>query len=313
MNTTVAREQFDGWDRISLANDLVELRIFPELGGRVTSLFDRSTRREWLWAPPNGQRLFRNRPGDSFALSTHLGLDECIPTVTPCHWRGRDLPDHGEIWSLPWTVDAAALDEGMVTTSIDLPVTPLRFERRIRLEDHCVRFDYRLQNLGAQPEDYLWAMHPLFALQAGDRLELPADVSSIKIECASGGTTDRRGAIWSWPEPFPGVRLDRLELPDNTNGYLKAFAMPQVGEVRLRTANPDRGLKIRWDITSNPCLGIWLTRGGYQGWHHLAIEPSNGAPDTLETAVNDWRQSGKLQPGEVRTWRVEWWLHDGPN
>lgn len=308
MKTTLTRERIDGWDRISLINDRVTLQVFPELGGRVASLFDRRASREWLWSPPTGQQLFRNGPGHPFATGTHVGLDECIPTVAPCHWKGRELPDHGEIWALPWAVDAAALEGDMVSMTVDLPITPLRFARSIRLVGNCVRFDYRLQNLGTQPEDYLWAMHPLFTLQTGDTLELPSDVASIKLECAAGGTTDGRGAIWSWPEPFAGVQLDRLELPDTTTGYLKAFAMPQVGEVRLRTANPDCGLTIRWDIATNPCLGLWLTRGGYRGWHHLAVEPSNGAPDSLETAVNDWRHSGKLEPGEVRTWWVEWSL-----
>jgi galactose mutarotase-like enzyme len=308
MKATVTRERIDGWDGISLANDRVALRIYPELGGRVASFVDRCNDRELLWSPPGGQRLFANRPGDSFAASTHVGLDECLPTVAPCTWRGRTLPDHGEIWALPWVVDAAALEDGMVSMTVDLPITPLRFARSIRLEGNCVRFNYRLQNLGAQPEDYLWAMHPLFTLQAGDTLELPDDVSCIKLECAAGGTTDGRGATWSWPAPFPGVRLDRLELPDNSKGYLKAFAMPQVGEVRLRTATTDGALTIRWDVAANPCLGLWLTRGGYKGWHHLAVEPSNGAPDSLEAAVDDWRQSGKLEPGEVRTWWVEWAL-----
>jgi galactose mutarotase-like enzyme len=310
MKTTITRERIDGWDRVSLVNDRVTLQIFPELGGRVTSLFDRRSNREWLWAPPTGQQLFRNRTGDSFASGTHVGLDECIPTVAPCCWKGRELPDHGEIWALPWAVDVAALVDGVLSMTVDLPITPLRFARSIRLEGNCVRFDYRLQNLGAQPEDYLWAMHPLFTIQAGDALELPSDVTSLKLECATGVTTDGCGAKWSWPEPFAGVRLDRLELPDNSEGYLKAFAMPQVGEVRLRTANTGCDLSIRWDVATTPCLGLWLTRGGYRGWHHLAVEPSNGAPDSLETAVNDWRRSGKLNPGEERTWWVEWSLAD---
>jgi galactose mutarotase-like enzyme len=306
MKATVTRERIDGWDGISLANDRVALRIYPELGGRVASLVDRCNDREWLWSPPGGQRLFANRPGDSFAASTHVGLDECLPTVAPCTWRGRTLPDHGEVWALPWAFDAAALEDGMVSMTVDLPITPLRFARSIRLEGNCVRFDYRLHNLGTESEDYVWAMHPLFTLQAGDRLELPPDVTWLKLECAAGGPIEGRGATWSWPEPFPGVRLDRLELPDNSKGYLKAFAMPQVGEVRLRTATSDGALTIRWDVAANPCLGLWLTRGGYKGWHHLAVEPSNGAPDSLEAAVDDWRQSGKLEPGEVSTWWVEW-------
>lgn len=308
MTTSVTRDQCEGWDRISLAGDRITLRIFPELGGRIASLVDRRFDREWLWSPPTGRRLFRNRPGDSFAASTHVGLDECIPTIAPCHWHGRELPDHGEIWTQPWAVDAAALDKGVVSMATDLPISPLRFARTVRLEGNVVRFDYRLQNIGSQPEDYLWAMHPLFTIHDGDTLELSAEVSAIKLECAAGGKPDKRGALWTWPEPFPGVRLDRLNLPGNTAGYLKAYAMPRHGEVRLRDANARSGLTIRWDTTVNPCLGIWLTRGGYRGWHHLAVEPSNGAPDSLDAAVNDWRQSGRLEPGEVRSWWVEWSL-----
>lgn len=159
-----------------------------------------------------------NSPGDSFSLGSHIGLDECIPTVAPCVWRGRELPDHGEVWALSWTVDTAALADGAVAMAVDLPITPLRFERRIRLEGECIPFDYRLQNLGAQPEEYLWAMHPLFTLEAGDTLELSEDVTSIRLECVGGTTTAKRGAVWHWPEPFPGVRLNRLELPDNIAG-----------------------------------------------------------------------------------------------
>ena len=306
MNPTVTRDRFDGWDHVSLANDRVALRIFPELGGRVASLVDRRNSREWLWSPPSGQRFFANRPGDSFAASPHVGLDECLPTVAPCTWRGRTLPDHGEIWALPWTVDAAALNAGVVSMTVDLPITPLRFARSIRLEGNCVRFDYHLHNFGTQPEDYLWAMHPLFTLHAGDTLELPPDVASLRLECAQGGPSAERGAVWRWPEPFPGVRLDRLELPDNAKGYLKAFAMPQVGEVRLRGATPGSSLTIRWDVAANPCLGLWLTRGGYRGWHHLAIEPANGAHDRLDLAADSSTRDSRIGPQETRTWWVEW-------
>ncbi len=306
MNVSVARQQFEGWDCLTVANDHLIIRVFPELGGRVASLRERRTGRDWLWNPPSGPRLFRNALGDPFSVSPHVGLDECIPTIAPCQWRERRLPDHGEIWPLPWAVDDASLARGIVSMSVDLPITPLRFARSMRLEGNCVRFDYRLQNLGTQPEDYLWAMHPLFTLQAGDTLEMPDDVSSIKLECAAGGTTDGRGATWSWPEPFPGVRLDRLELPDNTAGYLKAFATTRHGEVRLRNADARCGLTIRWDVVANPCVGLWLTRGGYRGWHHVAVEPSNGAPDSLELAVDAWHQAGRLSPSETRTWWVEW-------
>lgn len=303
---TVTREPVEGWDCIGLANPHVALKIFPELGGRVASLYDRHSGRDWLWSPPGRTQLFGNRRGDHFEASPHLGLDECIPTIAPCTWQGRDLPDHGEIWNQPWMLDVEALNQGIVALVVNLPITPLRLERRISLRGPCIRFDYRVVNLSAQPEKFLWAMHPLFTLHAGDTLQLPADVAAIKLECAGGQAVSGCGEIWSWPEPFAGVRMDRLELPDMVAGYLKAFAKLREGEVRFRNPAKQASLTIRWDTAINPYLGIWLTRGGYHGWHHVALEPTNCSCDSLAVAVNDLQPSGRLAPNETRVWWVEW-------
>ena len=61
-------------------------------------------------------------------------------------------------------------------------------------------------------------------------------------------------------------------------------------------------LEFEWDTAENDTLGIWLTRGGLKGWHHVALEPTNGAPDDLAIACREWKRHGSLAPGESRRW-----------
>ncbi len=61
-------------------------------------------------------------------------------------------------------------------------------------------------------------------------------------------------------------------------------------------------LAFEFDVKQIDTLGIWLTRGGWNGYHHVALEPTNGAPDALDIAVNEWKRFSSLPPGEMREW-----------
>ena len=89
-----------GFAVYGLRSPSTEIRVAPELGAKILSLKNLETGREWMWRPPGLSRLFRNEPGDPFERSTLVGADECLPTVAPCRWKGLDLPDHGEVWSV---------------------------------------------------------------------------------------------------------------------------------------------------------------------------------------------------------------------
>src|SRR5512135_2538946 len=102
MPTSAITGREQGFEVFTLRNDLLELTAVPELGAKIIALKNLRTGREWMYRPPGGLRLFRNRPGDDFAASTLVGWDECLPTIAPCVWNARTLPDHGEVWSVAW-------------------------------------------------------------------------------------------------------------------------------------------------------------------------------------------------------------------
>jgi len=272
-----------------LANEKVELAVVPELGARIISLKNVCTQREWMWHPPGGLKLFRNGLGDDFANGPLAGMDECLPTIAPCFWRNRALPDHGEVWSVPWTVDESAWEGGVLKTSVRLKISPLKFERTIELRDNEVQLGYRLSNLGAQDEPFLWAMHPLLRLSEGDQLTLPA---STRLQL--------NGNRW----------IDAVDSVVPEGNSAKLFARPvQVGKAGICNRNTGERLEFEWDPAENNTLGLWLTRGGWHGHHHFALEPTNASCDTLALAAETGR-CGIVKAGEVATWNVS--LRVGP-
>jgi galactose mutarotase-like enzyme len=268
----IHREQ--GFDIFLLGNDGVEIAVVPELGARIISLRNLKTGREWLWRPAGGLKLFRNQPGDDFARSPLAGADECFPTIAPCRWQNRDLPDHGELWSAAWTFDAEAWRAGILRTQCRLNLSPFVFERSITLAENEVRLAYCLQNLSSSPERFLWAIHPLLRIKEGDHLELPA---------ATRALFDAQAWIDDISSAAPDGRCAKVFASALTEG-------------RARVVNQCGGdcLEFAWDAEQNNCLGLWLNRGGWHGHHHLAVEPTNADSDDLASAAQAGR--GGLVP-----------------
>lgn len=295
-----------GFAVVGLRTAGAELAMVPALGGRVVSLRSRRTGRDWCWHRAGATWLWRSAPGDDFGGSPQAGIDECVPSVAACEWRGRRVPDHGEVWFQEWRLDEAELAAGRLTAEVTLPVTPLKFRRAISATAHGFRFDYALTNVGARAEEYVWCVHPLFTIADADRLELPAEVHTLRVNGGIGTQPIAQGDLWSFPEPQPGFRLDRLETPGMPRGCIKGFAGPlREGFAALANDRTGDRLELRWDAAAAPLLGLWLNRG-HAGFHHVALEPTNGAPDSLAQAVNDWKQFGVIPPGATATWWLEW-------
>jgi hypothetical protein len=274
----------DGFKTATISSDEIELTVIPALGGKVISLRHLASGREWMWKPEGFKGYFASELTTPFENSTLVGWDECLPTIAPCEWRGRALPDHGEVWMSTCELDEQALEQGVLRTSLILPLSPLRLTRSLSIEGGKLTAKYRLENFSEQEEDFVWAMHPLFAMKEGDWLELSAEV---------------RGQLpqEDW--------VASLEFAEASAGCAKCFAdTPQGSETTVRNAKTGHGISIRWSDACNPIFGLWLTRGGWHGHHHLALEPTNAQDDSLVDAVARGVH-GKLPPFSRQEWSVE--------
>lgn len=279
--------------------DLV-LKIFPTLGGKIGSLVDRKTNTEWMWSPPDGRGLFRNQITDAFADSTLTGADECFPTVAACRWENRQLPGHGELWAVPWDILRHRADA--VELEVRAPISPFWFRRSVTVNGPSLHFSYRVENLGDRTEAFIWAFHPLFNFEPGDRVEIPA--SSARIDSQINTPFGSRGAAIALPRPAPGIDLDRMDFGAHGPAAVKYFT-DQIDAGRAALVRPGLGRRLvfEFDRTQLDTLGVWINTGGWAGYRHVAIEPTNGAPDPLDVAAQ-WGRCRHLAPGAIMTWEM---------
>jgi hypothetical protein len=295
----IFRDSRDGFELIGLRNECVELAVVPTLGGKIVSLMDRRAGREWMWHPGDNLKLFANLIGDPFYRSTMTGADECLPSVAACEIRSpqfdsahprlkrqghREIPDHGEVWGMPWQINEGSMEQGEVGLSVSLPISPLDFSRDILLNKNIVELRYRLRNRSDEPQHYLWAFHPLLRMEDGDRIELPAGINDLFVETTSWPNI-QRGDRWRWPRPLTEIDLSRMDLGPSP-AYAKCFIdTVSAGRFSIVNANRVERITFAFDSPGITTVGLWLTRGGWNGYHHVAIEPTNAAADSLEQAI----------------------------
>ena len=306
----------DGFEAVQLNTGLLSLSVVPELGGKITSLRDLRTGREWLWRNP---RLpYRRVAANSSygALADTGGWDECFPTVAACRypsapWAGRAVPDHGELWSrVPAFEISQGADSASLCTVWQGNPLPYRFERQVHATagSACLRVDYTVSNQGQAPLQFIWSIHPLLAIEPGMQLRLPPEA---RFNCWTSQPANRLAAAGlSFPLSLGGY--DLATLPGPTAGLaLKLWSDPLPagqGWASLRAQNGS--LHMRWDPALLPQVGFWLNLGGWAGdggepYYNLGLEPCIGAQDSLAEAVSRQHVFGELPPGARRAWQLE--------
>jgi galactose mutarotase-like enzyme len=273
--------------------------------------------REWLWrsdqiplAPP--------KPGTSYVETADSGgWDECFPTVGPCPILGAPpgtppLPDHGELWSAPWSSSVYdGADGTTLAGSARGTAFPYEFHRQITQDpaEPVVRFRYLLRHTGDKPFPWIWSAHPLLNVQPGSVLELPG-VTQVKVAAVHGRDDLSENDVVSWPGAIGGTS-DRFTFPTDGSWAAKLFG-DLAGEGRMILTDPRRGERLEMVVRTDqvPQVGVWINcRGwappGRTPYYNLALEPCIGAPDRLDVAIGEWHSAQTLHPGEERSWSVD--------
>jgi hypothetical protein len=156
----------------------IRLAVMPALGCKAASLLDPGTGREWLYQPEQGGRVYGNQGyGSIYKNGDRSGWDEMFPTINPClgpgfPWENIEIPDHGEVWSIPWE---AELREGNLYCEVSGIRLLYRLQKTYQFRsDRRLRINYQATNESADPLPFLWAAHPLLKLREGMRLLVPS-------------------------------------------------------------------------------------------------------------------------------------------
>jgi hypothetical protein len=288
-----------------------ELTVLPGLGGKISSM--RLDGAEYLAQNPR-KGLRAARYAAPFSEYDASGFDECFPTVAPCRypefpWEGIEVPDHGELWSIPWS---AQKEDGQLHLSTHGVRFPYEFHKWIGLPaPGHIQLRYSLTNHAPLPLRYLWSSHPIFAPVAGMRLYLPSDVK-VLVEWSKGGRLGGQGTMLPWPHTRDraGQPVDlSLIGPDQTGLGEKLFTTRLTeGWCAAHDPASQRYVAMFFSPDEIPYVGLFTNTGGWPedepGYYNLGLEPCRGFPDSLAQAVERGAYS-TAQAGATDEWHVD--------
>jgi len=296
-----------------LENGYLRVTVMPELGGKISSIQTLPNGDELLQQPllPYAPRIPFMRFDDSDAS----GWDECLPSVAACDVTTpsgtASVPDHGDFWQVAWTVDAQS--QTSVTLSADGFSLPLRFSKTIGLENNRLRVSYNVENTGANLAKYVWSAHPLFAVESGDSISLPASVKEVVVEGSGGGRLGVHGSRHFWPKTklANGTLCDLSmagAISDGIGDKLFATA-PSEGWCALVRTRLKQRIELHFDAAELPYLGLWICYGGWpenrsNRQQCVALEPCSAEGDSLAIAAKEDR-ARSIAPGSKDRWSVE--------
>jgi hypothetical protein len=309
---------------VTIENDAVRMEVWPNLGGKVTSLVDKADKFELLFNYP------AELPDDpqydiAYSHSWHAGWDECFPAVAPGPYVGHpynavNVPDHGELWGIP-TV-AVPTKDGITTVWNGLRFG-YRLTRKLSLDGPNINARYTLVNTAPFPFRFVWAMHALMAWTpaAPVQVELPAG-TMMRISHDSAGRESNDG-WFVWPRcEKPQLDFSRLQELPPRQGW-KLYSMAKISTPAI-VRYPSRGRIVEISYAADAAAaapaetgeatealaaywGVWINTGGWSAHHHFAIEPTTGRFDQLDRAVKDG-SAGTVGASAQITWSVSWSL-----
>jgi hypothetical protein len=311
MKTRIESTEYRGVRAISLSNESLAALVIPSRGGKIASIRlapdgGPFSGRELLAQPEGSGPLNPARYDSPFTGEEGWGFDDTFPGIDPLPfpyypWEGIPVPDHGELWSLPF--DARMGDDGSVSLETPGIRFPYRFTKTLSLEGSVLLISYRIDNPTPFPFRGIWTAHALFRAEEGARIELPAGTTEI-LNAVPGLAFPERGGRYGWPRGPDGI--DRSRVPPMRgipNAWQKYYCGSGTGSCGI--GYPD-GLSVSmdWDAATLPYLGIWLNEGGWNGQYNIGLEPSTGGMDSPEAARAFRMEAEPIPPFGSVGWRL---------
>jgi hypothetical protein len=300
MMAKVSLESVGGFEAVILENRLLRAVILPSLGGRVWELEDRLRNRQWIWHRPDVP--LRVSPiGAVYDDVWAGGWEELFPNDAACFFEGRDLPDHGEWWTMSWSViDATSGPEATVTLAANSSILRAHCVKEFRLASDraSISVTYRIRSSEDRPFHFLFKQHLPIAITPGCRLSLPG--GRVEPVDPAFSTLLSSEHSFDWPiETYDGKVADLEEISPPSSGLQEFVYVRDLPQAWCGIDDPVGGATIRMNFDSNafPFVWLFLSYGGWRNLYTAVLEPCSNMPKDLAEAVRAG-QSAVLLPGE---------------
>lgn len=281
-----------------LENTRFSVALWPAFGGAITRYLDRASGIDVIWRNPYGH------PPRVQVLDQPLTAGSDLYDVMDGSWYvslpngffagdyfGAPLGTHGELRSLPWTVEK--LERTATRARVELVGrsvrTPLVYRRvlTVEAESAWLHWQETVENRSNQPLPIAWLQHPTFGgpLLDGARLIAPARTVRVFAADDPSALQLQAGYEGAWPfvpERGSGKRRDCSILPPAGSGHDHSVQLTdfEVGRGCLWNEGLNLGFALQWDAALFPYAWSWSSSGGirrYPLWgegHLLTLQPS---------------------------------------
>jgi len=293
---------------VILDNGQIRVVLLPREGGRVQSLYSHRNGIEFLMQGRHPREQWQADVHARFQDGSCAGIEECLPSVVPCgpDTEGGAVPDHGDFWQLGWNIE-----DSVTATHVAMHAQgfsrPLFFRRAFELRESTLTICYWLQNIGAQPVSFLYAAHPLLAVDAGDRILLPTQVKEVRLDYSRGDRFTDTGKNIPWPI-HQGIDLSEVQPEAARTAEVLRSRMSE-GWCGVYHTPHQEGIAVRFDTQELPSLALWICNGG---WPDDGPAPYQYAvaPEPMFCSYSSLAEAQKagaapvLLPGEERSWAI---------
>ena len=292
-------------EAVILENDFLRVSILPRWGSKIASIYSLKRNYELLWQNPN-KNFVRTEYGADFSDGDCSGFDEMFPSISRCYyedgpWAGTEIPDHGEVWTIPWTETS---DKGTCRMSVQGVRFPYVLQKEVSLEGPDLVIRYTLENPTRFPFYSIWAAHPLFNTCPGMEIIVPSSLKRI-INAVPGKVLGSYGKVHSFPKtPGPsGREIDLRIIPEKSDRYQKYYFSGPLQEGWCSLYHPDRDLTVSmiFPPDSVPYLGMWINEGGWAGQYNVAPEPATAGMDRVDFSKM-WNMADCTGPFSKKSW-----------
>ena len=293
---------------VAIESDRIRAVLLPAYGGKMASLVDKRSGREFLVQAPDGKYKKLEYAGDYVAAECS-GFDDMFPTIDAWAydkhpWQGIVMPDHGEVCGLPWAYDVERESLHCWVYGVRFPY---RLDRWLRFEtDGLLTIRYKVHNLSPFDLDYIWAAHVMINAEPGARILLPYD-DGARAVCVF--SQDNAFAVPGMAMCWPKTKTTKQDIIDisrtregggNTYKFYFDAPMPRSW---CGYAYRD-GTMLRLSVSEEvPYLGVWINEGAFKGYSNIALEPCTGTFDDPGAAIVHG-QNSMLPSHGTREWQL---------
>ena len=291
MKARITETQYKDQRAVTIEAGAIAAQFLPSIGAKMASLVHKPLGLELMVQRPNSTYLLESYDGD-YAEGECSGLDDMFPTIDRCHywsypWQGTRMPDHGEVWSIPWDLNVVDDRLHMATYGVRFPY---RLEKWVSFTAPSVlRIDYRVTNLSSFPFDFLWAAHAMLSMEEGAELTLPPGVQRVVACFTIDGCMGNYGEVLDWPLcrlPDGSERDLRIMRPNTTRQADKYYVEGTMPEGWCALTYPESGLTLAlsFPVQHVPYLGILSNEGGWDDLYNMFLEPCTAPFDRPDVA-----------------------------